>query len=295
MKKLDYYILDVFSDKQYKGNPLSVVLMGEDLSLDQFKNIAREFGYSETSFVRYSATDNAYKVRSFTPAGVEVGGAGHNLLGAVCLALLKGWEIFKGQTGEQFVIMTDEKIHIAVRCDEAGLPFVEMKQQTAIMQKIVPAMIISQAIGLAPGDVCIKDWQPAVVKTEVAHLMVPVKDIDALNRAIVNKPLLHNASEQFGFEGCYLFTIDASKPGYIAEARFFNPGIGIDEDAATGSAAGPLTGYLLNHNYIVAAEDYTILQGAKMQQESTIHAKVVDDSIWISGTSVIVMEGQLFV
>jgi trans-2,3-dihydro-3-hydroxyanthranilate isomerase len=295
MKKLDYYILDVFSDEQYKGNPLSVVLMEEELTFAQFKNIAREFGYSETSFVRYSVADNAYKVRSFTPAGVEVGGAGHNLLGAICLALLKGWEIFKGQSEEQFVMMADEKIHIAVRYDEAGLPFVGMKQQTATMQKIVPAEIIARAIGLAAEDVCIKDWQPTVVKTEVAHLMVPVKDIDVLNRAVVNKPLLHNTVEQFEFEGCYLFTIDASKPGYIAEARFFNPGIGIDEDAATGSAAGPLIGYLLNHNYITAGGDYTILQGVKMQQQSTIHAKVVDDGIWISGTSVVVMEGRLYV
>ena len=61
MKKLDYYVLDVFSDEQYKGNPLSVVLMEEELTPNQFKNIAREFGYSETSFVKYSVADNAYK------------------------------------------------------------------------------------------------------------------------------------------------------------------------------------------------------------------------------------------
>jgi len=294
MKKLDYYILDVFSGEKYKGNPLSVVLLDEELELFQFKNIAREFGYSETSFVKYSAIDKAYKVRSFTPAGIEVGGAGHNLLGAVCFALLKGWEIFKGQTEEQFVIMANEKIPIAISYDETSVPFVKMKQQTAIMEKKVPVEILSGAIGLMPEAISIKDWEPTVVRTEVAHLMVPVKDTIALNQAMVNKTLLNKASEQFGFEGCYLFTIASEAKDYIAESRFFNPGIGIDEDAATGSAAGPLAGYLLNHHYIVTGKDYSILQGVKMGQPSTIHVKITNDGIWVSGTAVIVMEGQLY-
>ena len=56
----------------------------------EYQNISREFGYSETSFVYYSIEQKALNVRSFTPTGVEVDGAGHNLLGAVCAALLKG-------------------------------------------------------------------------------------------------------------------------------------------------------------------------------------------------------------
>jgi len=294
MKKLDYYILDVFSGEKYKGNPLSVVLLDEELELFQFQNIAREFGYSETSFVKYSAIDKAYKVRSFTPAGIEVGGAGHNLLGAVCFALLKGWDIFNGQNEEQFVIMADEKIPIVISYDETGVPFVSMRQRTAIMEKKVPAEIVANAIGLEPEDIAIKDWEPTVVRTEVAHLMVPVKDTTALNQAMVNKTLLDKAAGQFGFEGCYLFTIASEAKDYVAESRFFNPGIGIDEDAATGSAAGPLAGYLFNHNYIVTGKDYMILQGVKMGQPSTIHVKTTDNGIWISGTAVIVMEGQLY-
>ena len=101
MKQLDYYVLDVFTGRRYEGNQLSVVHTDEELELQQYQNIASEFGYAETSFVHYSAEESIFKVRSFTPAGFEVGGAGHNLLGAVCLALLKKWEIFKNQPEEQ--------------------------------------------------------------------------------------------------------------------------------------------------------------------------------------------------
>lgn len=82
--KLNYYVLDVFTDKRYKGNQLSVVHCDDKLKLNQYHAISREFGYSETSFVSYSNQDNELMVRSFTPAEFEVVGAGHNLLGAVC-------------------------------------------------------------------------------------------------------------------------------------------------------------------------------------------------------------------
>ncbi|HJY13365.1 MAG TPA: PhzF family phenazine biosynthesis protein, partial [Flavobacterium sp.] len=76
---LQYYVLDVFSNKSYKGNPLSVVFTNGDLDLKIYQNISKEFGYSETSFVYYSTKQKALNVRSFTPTGIEIDGAGHNL------------------------------------------------------------------------------------------------------------------------------------------------------------------------------------------------------------------------
>ena len=68
MEKLDYYVLDVFTDQRYTGNQLSVVYIENELTLEQYHNISREFGYSETSFVHHSAEQGAFRVRSFTPA-----------------------------------------------------------------------------------------------------------------------------------------------------------------------------------------------------------------------------------
>ncbi|HTJ50600.1 MAG TPA: PhzF family phenazine biosynthesis protein [Cyclobacteriaceae bacterium] len=294
MKKLNYYVLDVFTNQKYKGNQLSVVYCDDELALSQYHDISREFGYSETSFVNYSTKENALKVRSFTPAEFEVIGAGHNLLGAVCLAMIKGWDIFKNQKGITSVIIKDTRIPVKIT-EKDGLPYVAMKQQPAKVIRKVPVDLISKAIGLGVDDLNLNDWEINVVETEVAHLMVPVKDWNVLQKAIPNKSLLKEASEKYSFEGCYLFTANQPTDEFLAETRFFNPGIGIDEDPATGTAAGPLAGYLEKLGYIKKDIDFKILQGTAVKHPSYIHVNVSSDGIWVSGSSVIVMEGVLYV
>jgi trans-2,3-dihydro-3-hydroxyanthranilate isomerase len=293
MKTLDYYVVDVFTDSRYKGNQLSVVYTDEKLDINQYYDISREFGYSETSFVHYSTPENVFKVRSFTKAKHEVIGAGHNLLGAVCLALLKKWDIFKSQGAQPWVMIKDAKIPLKIT-EQNGLPYVGMKQSPARIIKTVPAELIAQAVGLSVADLELNGWDINIVKTEVAHLMVPVKNRSLLKKAISHKSLLKEASAKFGFEGCYLFTTNHPDDNNLAEARFFNPGIGIDEDPATGTAAGPLAGYLEKLGYINKDRDFRILQGEYVDQPSVIHVKVADDGIWVSGSAVIVMEGKLY-
>ena len=291
-KKLDYYVLDVFTDQRYKGNQLSVVYIENELTLDQYHDIAREFGYSETSFVNYSTEQSVFKVRSFTPAKFEVAGAGHNLLGAVCLALIKKWDIFKNQGDQPWVFIKDTKIPLSIT-EENGLPYVAMKQRPAEIIRTVPIDAVSAAVGLNIDELTLNDWSINIVQTEVPHLMVPVKDVECLEKAISHKSLLKEIAEEFGFEGFYLFTTKTSNEKYLAETRFFNPGMGIDEDPATGTAAGPLAGYLEKLGYIKKHENFLILQGRFVEHPSTIRVKVVEDGVWVSGSSVIVMEGQI--
>lgn len=293
MKKLDYYVLDVFTDQRYKGNQLSVVYIENELTIEQYHTISREFGYSETSFVNYSREEGVFKVRSFTPAKFEVAGAGHNLLGAVCLALIKKWDIFKDQGDQPWVFIKDTKIPLSIT-EENGLPHVGMKQKQAKVISPVPIDVISRAVGLSIDELALNDWPINIVQTEVPHLMVPVKDLESLENAISHKSLLKEISEKFGFEGCYLFTTKSSGEKYLAETRFFNPGMGIDEDPATGTAAGPLAGYLEMLGYIPKNQDFLILQGKFVEHPSTIRVKVVENGIWVSGSSVIVMEGQIY-
>jgi len=293
MKKLNYYVLDVFTDQKYKGNQLSVVYSDEELTLTQYHDIAREFGYSETSFVRHSTKEHALVVRSFTPAEYEVIGAGHNLLGAVCLALLKGWDIFKNQEGSSHVMIKDTRIPVRIT-EESGLPYVGMKQAPAKIIGTVPAGVIATAVGLSVDELNLNGWEISIVETEVAHLMVPVKDQEVLQKAISNKSFLKAASGKYGFEGCYLFTTHQPNPEFLAEARFFNPGIGIDEDPATGTAAGPLAGYLEKLGHIKKDKDFRILQGTAVKHPSIIRVNVSNEGIWVSGSSVIVMEGTLY-
>lgn len=71
---------------------------------------------------------------------------------------------------------------------------------------------------------------------------------------------------QVGAEGCYWYAHDPLVPS-AAHARFFNPTVGLWEDAATGTAAGPLAGYL-GHAGLLHGTRLTVEQGVKVGRRS---------------------------
>lgn len=293
---LEYYVLDVFSNKSYKGNPLSVVFTNGNLGLDQYHNISKEFGYSETSFVYYSTTQKALSVRSFTPMGFEIEGAGHNLLGAVCGALLKKMPIFNEQNEtNRFVIMKHSPIKLTVSFDPVTqYPIVQMHQKPAEIKQEIPTYKIAVALGLKIEDLDSSDFVPTIVKTEVAHTMVPIKNSQILNDCVPDNKLLIEISKEYGFEGFYCFTVSNQDQENVVEARFFNPLIGINEDPATGTAAGPLIGFLTKKKYTQPNKEYKILQGVKLNQPSLIEVMNRENDILVGGSSIITMRGELY-
>ncbi|KIO50607.1 PhzF family phenazine biosynthesis protein [Flavobacterium hibernum] len=294
---LEYYVLDVFSNESYKGNPLSVVFTDGNLDLETYQNISKEFGYSETSFVYYSKTQKALNVRSFTPIGFEIDGAGHNLLGAVCGALLKKLPIFEEQDeNNRFVIMKNAPIPLTVSFDpETQYPIVQMHQKQAVIKHQIPTYKIAIALGLKIEDLEVNMLVPTVVQTEVAHTMVPIRNTQLLNDCVPDSKLLIEISKEHQFEGFYCFSISDENQDHVVEARFFNPIIGIEEDPATGTAAGPLIGFLTKNRYTQLNKEYKILQGVKLNQPSLIEVMNRQNDILVGGSSAITMRGELYI
>lgn len=294
---LEYYVLDVFSNESYKGNPLSVVFTDGNLDLETYQNISKEFGYSETSFVYYSKTQKALNVRSFTPIGFEIDGAGHNLLGAVCGALLKKMPIFDEQgENNRFVIMKNAPIPLTVSFDpETQYPIVQMHQKQAVIKHQIPTYKIAIALGLKIEDLEVNMLVPTVVQTEVAHTMVPIRNTQLLNDCVPDSKLLIEISKEHQFEGFYCFSISDENQDHVVEARFFNPIIGIEEDPATGTAAGPLIGFLTKNRYTQLNKEYKILQGVKLNQPSLIEVMSRQNDILVGGSSAITMRGELYI
>ena len=79
-----------------------------------------------------------------------------------------------------------------------------------------------------------------VVSTGTSHLLVPLRDKSAIERARLDSTRLLSVLQSVDGKGCYLFSLDPATPDSTAHARFFNPTVGIVEDAATGRSAGPL-------------------------------------------------------
>jgi len=279
-------LIDVFADAALSGNPLAVVEAADDLTEAQMRRVAREFNQAETTFVMRSHRADL-KLRSFTAAGAEVGGAGHNALGAWLwlaedgkLGPIDGPRIFQQEIG-------GEVLPIELRVVD-GRIIGQMKQSVlklgAVLTDISP---LAAALGLALDDIRVEP-APRVADTGVAHLLVRLRDPAAVDRAEPAAKGLLKVLSAVSAEGCYVYAFeDASNRAY---ARFFNPTVGLWEDAATGTAAGPLAAYLKTTGLISGTID--IEQGTRMGRRSILHVRLTPEPE-ISGSGIIVMRGGL--
>lgn len=280
-------LIDVFADTALSGNPLAVVEGADGLSDSQMRRIAGEFNQAETTFIMRS--DRAdFKLRSFTASGAEVGGAGHNALGAWLwlaedgkLGPIEVPRMFRQEIG-------GEVLPIELRPVD-GRVFGRMKQSSL---KLGPALTdlapLTAALGLAPEDV-LSEPPPRVGDTGVAHLLVRLRDVATVDRADPSAKGLLKVLHAASAEGCYVYAFDERMPDR-AYARFFNPTVGLWEDAATGTAAGPLTAYLGSLDLISGA--IAIEQGTKMGRRSFLRVGLAPEPE-ISGAGIIVMRGRL--
>src|SRR5271167_1965619 len=103
MGHLPFYLVDVFSDQPLRGNPLALVPDGERVDEATMRRVAREFNQSETTFLLPPTRAGAdWRLRSFTPSGQEVFGAGHNCLGAWWW-LAESGRLDLGHSGGKFI------------------------------------------------------------------------------------------------------------------------------------------------------------------------------------------------
>jgi PhzF family phenazine biosynthesis protein len=135
-----------------------------------------------------------------------------------------------------------------------------------------------------------------VVSTGAGHLLVPVRDRAAVDRAAPDSARLAAVLKQAGGEGCYLYSPDPVDPSdAVAYTRFFNPTVGIAEDPATGTAAGPLVARLAAEGRIPAEADVVVEQGHALGRPSRIRVSVAGDRVRVGGSGLVVAEGTISV
>ncbi|GHO46938.1 PhzF family phenazine biosynthesis protein [Ktedonospora formicarum] len=296
-----FYIVDVFAQEPLSGNPLALVVNAQDLSQETMQRIAREFNQSETTFLLPPTRHEAdWRLRSFTPVGKEVGGAGHNALGAWWwlaetgqLKLSGPQTVFHQEIGEQVLAVEV----LADKREEEALwqPTTISMRQTAPSFGAIhtdPAELAA-ALGLESSDLFVEGLPAQVVSTGAAHMMVPVQSREAISRAQPDAKRLYQHLHSVGGQGCYLFSLDTVDPLAAAYTRFFNPTEGIVEDPATGTAAGPLACYLAKYGRIDSWGTTIIEQGYDLARPSRIEIRLQGDEVRICGSGVTAAEGML--
>jgi PhzF family phenazine biosynthesis protein len=289
-----YSIVDVFADEPLTGNPLAVVPDADGLGDARMRAIAREFNLSETTFLVRPADPAAdWRLRSFTPGGAEVGGAGHNALGAwIWLAesgrVRPSRELYTQQIG-------GDLLPVSVTLDDQRRVLVSMEQSPPVFGATAGDRgALAAGLGLAPGD--LSGAHPAqVVSTGAGHLLIEAVSRGAVDRASPDSARLLPVLQEAGGEGAYLYCLDPLQPesGAVAYARFFNPTVGIAEDPATGTAAGPLVAALIARGIVPDGGSAVIEQGHRMGRPSRIRIDAAGTRVRIAGRGLVVADGTL--
>jgi trans-2,3-dihydro-3-hydroxyanthranilate isomerase len=255
-----FRLVDVFTPRPLAGNQLCVVPEPSQLDEAEMQAIAKEIGFSETTFVTEAARDR-YAMRIFTP-GQELPFAGHPTLGTAFVLVSEG----RVSTPTTQVIVAGE---IPVEVDVASST-AWMTQLPAEFGPIFPDRdLIARAIGLTTAD--LDPGRPVqTVSTGLPTTIVPVRDLDILRRATRNAHLVGEAVRASGGQDLYLFAPTAEG----VTARMFDSEFGIGEDPATGSAAGPLGGYLAEYGDLGTTRPVSIRQGEQVGRPSELHVEV---------------------
>lgn len=284
MKK-KFYQVDVFAERPYEGNPLAIFPDAHGLSHAQMQAIAREMNLSETAFVT-GVNGNSYAVRIFTPEE-ELPFAGHPTIGTAWLlhhlGAIKGAETIQQSSGGATPLFLRDDVWWFERTGWADPNLADVKPESTAA--LADALDLSVAdVGLdAAGFGRSGTLMPAFADAGLTQLMVPVTDLDALKRCRPSVGLLRDA----GGLGAFCFTAESTG---TLRARGFWPGVGIEEDPATGSACAALGLYLADR---LMSVDLTIKQGVEMGRPSVIEMSATNGSASIGGACVLVLEGEL--
>ncbi|WP_379071118.1 PhzF family phenazine biosynthesis protein [Mesorhizobium sp. UC74_2] len=293
---LPFAIIDVFAASPLEGNPLAVVDGGDELPDDRLAAIAGEFNLVETTFVmRATHPDATLRLRSFTAAGHEVFGAGgHNSLGAWLWLAQSGRLNLRGARTDFTQEIGGQLFPLSIDATPGQSIRVTMAQSHARWgNQVKDYASLAASFGLAPDAIHGNAPPVQVVDTGAGHLMVALKDRKAVDAARPDVQALGVILRQAGGEGCYVYSLDPSTPNTVAYARFFNPTMGIGEDPATGTAAGPLAAHLVRHGFASPGR-IVIEQGRKLGRPSLIEVEIDGLAVRISASGVMAAEGKLW-
>jgi trans-2,3-dihydro-3-hydroxyanthranilate isomerase len=258
-----------------------------------------ESNYSENTFVfppEGSTTD--FRVRIFGQRG-EIPFAGHPAVGTA-FALAHIGRI-KPRAASIVFGLGAGPTPIDLEWKGSALAFAWMTQQRpAFGKSTTDAAGVASGLGLQPADIAAAHAPAAQdVSTGANYIIVPLTSRKAVDAAVVD-PLklrpLRTAHGLTGF-GVYVFTTEAGDDGATSYSRLVPPP-GVNEDPATGSAAGPAGCFMVKYGFVPADKASSIVnaQGVLVRRPSRIHLRIAAaggeiTQVKVGGVSVVVGEG----
>ncbi len=266
------YVASAFCKDKKGGNKAGVVFDDNILSDDIKKNIAKQLGYAETAFISKSNKAD-YCIRYFTPAE-EVPLCGH-----ATVASFGVLNYLKKLDKEEYTIETKSGIlSILVKNGE-----IMMEQNIPTFYEEIPLQEIKECFDI---DCIKKDIPIQIVSTGLKDILVPIKNINLLEKLKPNFDIIKSISKKYNVVGTHLYTLDNER----IVCRNFAPLYEVDEESATGTSNCALAGFLYK-KLDIKKNEYIIEQGYSLNLPSIIKVNIITDQndnivkIYVGGKS----------
>ncbi len=298
-----YLHYDVFTDRALEGNQLAVFPEPGALNADDMQRVTREMNFSECTFMFPAETPGTdVRMRIFTP-GKELPMAGHPTIGST-FALVKEGVIKTGQRDFVFGLGAGPT-PVSIDWRNGDIDFAWMTQRNAsYLGAVTDRARFAEAIGLAERDLGASP--PEIASSGNAFLIAPLASGEAVDRVAINRPAYAACCAAAGLKetDLLIFAIEPTEPQEPLEpsvyCRMLGPGLGVAEDPATGSAAGPLGCYVHKHRLLPRQRlaHFVCLQGVKMLRPSRLHVSIESSGeaitrVRVGGRAVLVGDGRL--
>jgi trans-2,3-dihydro-3-hydroxyanthranilate isomerase len=273
-----YTVVDAFALRPLEGNPVAVFDDGSGLSVETMQQAALELNLSETVFMLAPEAGGDARLRIFTPTA-ELPFAGHPVLGtAFVVGGRTDAEVVRLETGLGVVPLD-------LRREGGDVVYAQMDQPIPPIEPFPRERELLQALRVERSELPIESYRNGPV-----HVYVTLADEAEVATLRPDFAALEDLGAEYGIN-CF-----AGADGRY-ETRMYAPGLGVREDPATGSAAGPLALHLARHGRIAFGDDIEIHQGIRINRPSLLHARVEGDAerverIVVGGSAVIVARGE---
>ena len=266
----DFYILDVFTDSQFCGNPLAVVVNANSLEKKLKQSIAAEMNFSETCFLNAIEDKNGgFDLEIFTPSQ-EIAFAGHPILGAAKVLVD---QYYSGHEKSIAFNLKNEQVNISYDGDENHMGNIWFTSPKTTVGSIVSKEDIS-AILQVDKEVFKVDLPIQEVSAFTSVLILPLSSDRKLDQFCIDNAVFEKLSAKNLPNLLYCFTDEKSDGCNDYRVRFFFNSNGVREDPATGNGAAFFGAYLLEHSQIDNKNVITIEQGKNLGRPSVISVKV---------------------
>ena len=284
-----YTVVDAFATEPLLGNPVAVFFGAAELTSSQMQRIAKEMNLSEVTFLLPPSGDADARVRIFTPVN-ELPFAGHPLLGtAVAVGLERRADRLRFETAMGTVAFeVDRGRKDGATGADGDVAHAAMEQPIPTWRRYEHADALLEALGLSSSTLPVE-----IYRNGPRHVFVGLPDVEALAALRPD----HRALAAFPDMATNCFAPDGER----WRSRMFSPAYGVVEDAATGSAAGPLAIHLARHGLAEYGKTVEIHQGVELGRRSVMFAEATATDggeiahVRVSGYGAIAAEGTIHI